>query len=140
MGTVIIRAITEEEYQELKKAQNTLNKILSRWENIDSTKKYVNDNDVSCIPFEGERKDKTNDNDILNKYPIEVNSFSSIFQIDVYLITKKVKNIWYSLTQEEKEKSILNAEKYKKYENSRLKEPNLLYYLQDKKFNWKQFN
>lgn len=140
MGTVIVRAITEEEYQELKKAQNTLNKILSRWDNINSTEKYDNDSHVLYSPLRGEELVMASDTDILNKYPIEVNSFSTIFQIDVYLITERVRNIWNSLSQQEKIKAILNAEKYKKYENSRLKEPNLLYYLQDKKFNWKQFN
>jgi len=143
----MIRTISEEEYLELKKAQSTLNKILSKWdvmtvndENLLKEGNYdkTNDNDKNLLK-EG-NYDKTNDNDILNKYPIEVNSFSSIFQIDLHLISNKVRNIWNTLTQEEKTKAIENALKFKKYENGRLKEPNLLYYLQDKKFNWNQFN
>ena len=127
----MIRTISEEEYLELKKAQSTLNKILSKWDVM-----TVNDENL----LKEGNYDKTNDNDILNKYPIEVNSFSSIFQIDLHLISNKVRNIWNTLTQEEKTKAIENALKFKKYENGRLKEPNLLYYLQDKKFNWNQFN
>ena len=145
MGTVIIRAITEEEYLELKKAQSTLNKILSKWDDLSLTENHLkdgkHDNDNVVYPLlKGKELVKTTDIDILNKYPIEVNSFSSIFQIDLHLITKKVRNIWDTLSKEEKELSIKNALKYKKYENSRLKEPNLLYYLQDKKFKWNQFN
>jgi len=130
MGTVIIRAISEEEYLELKQAQSTLNKILSKWDDM-----TVNDKNLL-----EEGNYDNDDNDILNKYPVEVNSFSSIFQIDLHLISKKVRNMWDNLSQEEKTKAIKNSIKFKKYENGRLKEPNLLYYLQDKKFNWKQFN
>lgn len=146
-----MKQITEEHYEELIKAQSTLNKILSileisgEYASQVKDKKELKKNYFITSPVlqslsKSDKPEKTTDIGILNKYPIKVNSLSSIFQIDLHLITPKVKQLWDNLTEEEQKNAILKAESYKKYEKSRMKEPNVLYYLQDKKFNWKNLN